>query len=180
MLYDLGPDRVRTQGEACFVAPQAVVIGRVTLGRDASVWFNAVIRADAEDIVIGDRSNVQDGAVLHADPGSPLILAEDVTIGHMAMVHGCRIGRQSLIGIGSVILNDAVIGQRCLVGARSLITEGKRFPDGVLIVGAPARVVRDLTEQEVSNIERVARHYVENGRRYRRDFRVAEHAAGPG
>jgi carbonic anhydrase/acetyltransferase-like protein (isoleucine patch superfamily) len=170
MLYDLPGFGIETQGDAYYVAPQAVVIGRVRLGRDASIWFNAVVRGDSEAIVIGDCSNVQDGAVLHADPGSPLILAEEVTIGHMAMVHGCRIGRRSLVGIGSVILNDAVIGERCLVGARSLITEGKKFPDGVLIVGAPARVVRELTEQEMSRLALTAEHYVENGRRYRREL----------
>jgi carbonic anhydrase/acetyltransferase-like protein (isoleucine patch superfamily) len=170
MLYDLPGFEIETQGDDYYVAPQAVVVGRVRLGRDASIWFNAVVRGDSEAIVIGDRSNIQDGAVLHADPGSPLILAEDVTVGHMAMVHGCRIGRQSLIGIGSVILNDAVIGERCLVGARALITERKQFPDGVLIVGAPARVLRELTEQEMNALLITADHYVENGRRYRREL----------
>lgn len=173
MRYSLGPHDVEDQGSA-FVAPNASVIGRVTLGIDSSVWFAAVIRGDTEDISIGARSNVQDGAVLHADPGSPLVIGEDVTIGHKAMLHGCTIGEASLIGIGAIVLNNASIGPESLVGANALVTEGKRFPPRSLIVGAPAKILRELTEQEVAKFRNSAKHYVDNGKRYAASLSKAE------
>lgn len=149
-----------------WVAPDAAVIGRVRIAPGVSIWFNVVIRGDVEDIHIGPDSNIQDGSVLHADPGQPLMIGRGVTIGHLAMVHGCTIGDNSLIGIGAVVLNGAVIGRDSLVGARALVTEGKQFPDGVLILGAPAKVVRDLTAEEIANNRRIAENYLGNGRRY--------------
>ena len=151
---------------AVWLAPSADIIGDVRLGEDASVWFQAVLRADNEPMIIGARSNIQDGSVLHSDPGAPLTVGEDVTVGHKVVLHGCTIGDNSLIGIGAIILNRAVIGRDCLVGAGSLIPEGKVFPDGVLLLGSPARVVRELTQAEKEKLRRSAQHYVENGRRF--------------
>jgi carbonic anhydrase/acetyltransferase-like protein (isoleucine patch superfamily) len=170
MLYDLGEHRVQTVGNEFFVAPSAAVIGRVQLGRDASVWFGAVVRGDGNDIRIGDRSNVQDAAVIHIDSDAPCTIGHDVTIGHAAVVHGCTVGDFCLIGIGATILSHAVIGNYCLVGAGALITERKRFEDGSLILGAPARRARALTEQEMRSLEASAAHYVAQGQRYRRDL----------
>ena len=149
-----------------WIAPDAQVVGNVRLGVDSSVWFGAVIRGDNDPISIGARSNIQDGSVLHSDPGSPLTIGEGVTVGHKVTLHGCEIGDNSLIGIGSVILNRAVIGRDSIVGAGSLVTEGKVFPDGVLIVGSPARVVRELTVEQIKGLRRSAVHYVDNARRF--------------
>jgi carbonic anhydrase/acetyltransferase-like protein (isoleucine patch superfamily) len=170
VLYDLGQNRVQTVGDEFFVAPSAAVIGRVVLGRDASVWFGAVLRGDSNDIRIGDRSNVQDTAVIHVDSDAPTTVGHDVTIGHSAVVHGCTVGDFSLIGIGATILSHAVIGKYCLVGAGALITERKQFADGSLIIGAPARRARDLTELEMRALEESAAHYVAQGQRYRREL----------
>ncbi|MDX1403069.1 MAG: gamma carbonic anhydrase family protein [Woeseiaceae bacterium] len=158
-------------GDGQFVADTAAVIGRVKLGSCASIWFNAVVRGDNEWIVIGDRSNVQDGSVLHADEGVPLTLGKDVTVGHKAMLHGCTIGDNSLIGIGSIVLNHAKVGRNCIVGANSLLTENKEFPDGVLILGSPAKVLRELTDEEIRYNAWSAEHYVENARRFSADLR---------
>lgn len=164
-IYRLGDDSPRLAAGA-WVAETAQVIGRVALGADASVWFGAVLRGDNEWITLGARSNVQDGSVLHTDMGSPLTLGDDVTVGHQAMLHGCMVGDGSLIGIQAVVLNGARIGKACLVGAGALVTEGKEFPDGSLIVGSPAKLLRPLTEQELARMARGAAHYVENARRY--------------
>lgn len=153
-----------------WIAPSASVIGRVTLKKNVSVWFGAVVRGDVESIIIGENSNVQDGSVLHADPGYPLSIGPGVTVGHMAMLHGCEIGSNSLIGIGAVVLNGAKIGRNCLIGARALITEGKVIPDGSLVVGAPGRVVRTLTEDEIKGLTVSADHYVANWKRYASAF----------
>lgn len=150
-----------------YVAPNATVIGRVRLGAGASVWFNAVIRGDNEPITVGARSNVQDAAVLHADPGYPLTLGEGVSIGHQAMLHGCTVGDNSLIGIQAVVLNGAVIGRDSLVGACALVTEGKSFPDRSLIVGAPARAIRTLSDDEVAGLRRNADVYSMRSGQYR-------------
>ncbi|SEL89661.1 Carbonic anhydrase or acetyltransferase, isoleucine patch superfamily [Sphingomonas palmae] len=147
-----------------WVAPSADVVGDVTLGEDVSVWFRAVIRADNTPIPIGARSNVQEGAMLHSDPGSPLTIGEDVTIGHHAILHGCTIGHRVLIGMGATVLNGAVIADDCLVGAGALVTEGKTFPPGSLIVGSPAKAVRPLDERAITMLKVSAAHYVENGR----------------
>lgn len=149
--------------ESAFIAAEATLIGMVTLGERASVWPGAVVRADDEPISIGEASNVQEGAVLHADPGFPLRIASNVTVGHQAMLHGCTIGEQSLIGIQAVVLNGAVIGKHCLVGAGAIVTEGKNFPDGSLILGAPAKVVRQLSEEEIARLLASAASYVERG-----------------
>ncbi|HET8699698.1 MAG TPA: gamma carbonic anhydrase family protein [Gammaproteobacteria bacterium] len=170
MLYDFGPHRVQTVGDELFVAPSAAVIGRVWLGRDASVWFGTVIRGDGNDIRIGDRSNVQDNAVVHVDSDAPVSIGNSVTIGHAAVVHGCTVGDFSLIGINATILSHAVIGKYCLVGAGALITERKQFPDRSLIIGAPARRLRELTDAEVQMLEHSAEHYVQQGRRYRSEL----------
>ena len=153
-----------------WLAPGAHVIGDVRIGEDVSVWFGTVIRADNEPILIGARSNIQDLCVLHSDPGSPLTIGEGVTVGHKVMLHGCTIGDNSLIGIGAIILNRARIGANSLVGAGALVTEGKDFPDGVLIMGAPARVVRELTAEQIEGLKRSADHYVANGRRFAKDL----------
>jgi len=151
----------------CFVAPDANLIGRVRLDEDASVWFGATLRGDNEWITIGARSNVQDGSVLHTDIGSPLDIGEDVTIGHSVILHGCTIGAGSLIGMGATILNGAKIGKFCIVGANALVPENREYPDYSLIVGAPAKVTRQLDEAAQQRLLVSAAHYVENGRRYR-------------
>lgn len=160
-------DGARPQlGERVFVAPGARLIGRCRLGDDASVWFNAVLRGDLEAIEIGARSNVQDGAVLHTDFGFPCLVAEDVTIGHGAIVHGASIGRGALIGMGAVVLTGARVGERALVAAGALVPEGKEIPPGWLAMGVPARPVRELTAEELERMERGTRHYVEAKDRY--------------
>ena len=165
MIYDLGSDRVEMDDES-WVAPGAIVIGKVILRKDASVWFGAVLRGDNEPITIGEGSNVQDGAVLHTDPGEPLTLGRDVTIGHKAMLHGCTVGDGSLIGIGAVVLNSAQIGKGCLIGAGALIPERKVIPDGSLVVGSPGKVIRELTEEQQAGLKGNAAFYVANWRKY--------------
>ena len=161
----------RPASGACWIAPGAVLVGRVVLKEDASVWFNAVLRGDNEPITIGEDSNVQDGAVLHTDMGSPLTLGRKVTVGHLAMLHGCEVGDGSLIGIGAVVLNGARIGSNCLIGAGALITEGKTIPDGSLVMGSPGRVVRTLSPEQIQGLALSAQHYVQNWKRYARDLR---------
>jgi carbonic anhydrase/acetyltransferase-like protein (isoleucine patch superfamily) len=164
-LYQLDDQRPQL-GAGAWVADSAQLIGQVELGEDASVWFGAILRGDAERLRVGRGSNVQDGSVLHADPGFPLILGEHVSIGHQVMLHGCSVGDGTLIGIQAVVLNGAKIGRHCLVGAGALITEGKEFPDGSMILGAPAKVVRQLTAEQVAGLQRIAEHYVENAKRF--------------
>lgn len=149
-----------------WVAPDAHVIGRVRLGIDVGIWFGAVLRGDNEPIVIGDRSNIQEGAMLHTDPGCPLTIGPDCTIGHHAIIHGATIGANSLVGMGATILNGARIGANCLIGANALVTERKEFPDGSLIVGAPAKALRTLDAAAIESIRQSAAHYVENWRRF--------------
>jgi carbonic anhydrase/acetyltransferase-like protein (isoleucine patch superfamily) len=153
--------------ESAWVADSAQVMGNVELGEDASVWFGVVIRGDTECITIGRGSNIQDASVLHADVGKPLTVGNNVTVGHKVMLHGCTIGDGSLIGIGAVVLNGAKIGKGCIVGAGALVTEGKEFPDGSMIIGSPAKVVRELTEQQQAGLTLSALHYIENARRFR-------------
>lgn len=164
-VYQLGewqPD----VADSAWVAESAQVIGRVTLAEDVSIWFNAVLRGDSDTLTVRAGSNIQDGSVLHADHGFPLTLGEGVTVGHQVMLHGCTVGDCSLIGIGAVVLNGARIGKNCLVGAGSLVTEGKEFPDGSLIMGSPAKVVRQLTPEQMAGLKASADHYIANGRRY--------------
>jgi carbonic anhydrase/acetyltransferase-like protein (isoleucine patch superfamily) len=165
-IYEL--DGVAPQlGDGAWVADSAQVLGAVVLGKDASVWFGTVIRGDTETIRIGAGSNIQDGSVLHADTGKPLVIGDHVTVGHKVMLHGCSVGDGSLIGIGAVVLNGAVIGKGCLVGAGSLVTEGKQFPDGSMIMGSPAKVVRQLEPHQLQALHMSAMHYVENARRFK-------------
>ncbi len=165
MFYDLEDKKPKNSGEN-WVAPNATIIGDVTLEKNSSVWFNAVIRGDNENIHVGEGSNVQDGSVLHTDPGCPLRIGKDVTIGHIVMLHGCTIGDNSLVGIGAVILNNVKIGKNCIIGAKALITENKEIPDNSLVVGAPGRVVRKLTDEEIGKITENAKHYQDNWKRY--------------
>lgn len=171
MLYQLGDARVKAEG-AHFVAESAMVIGNVLLKEGASVWFNAVIRGDNELITIGDGSNVQDGSVLHTDPGFPLTIGANVTIGHKVMLHGCTIGDNSLIGINAIVLNGAKIGKNCLVGAGALVTEGKEIPDNSMVLGAPGKVVRELSPQQAEGLRMSALHYVQNGARFAKELSV--------
>jgi carbonic anhydrase/acetyltransferase-like protein (isoleucine patch superfamily) len=166
-IYRLGDDSPRI-ADSAWVADSAQVIGRVELAEDSSVWFGAILRGDNEWMRIGHGSNVQDGTVMHSDPGFPLTIGADVTIGHQVMLHGCTIGDGSLIGIQAVVLNGARIGRHCLVGAGALVTEGKEFPDGSLIVGSPAKAVKQLSPEQFERMKHAARHYVENAQRYRR------------
>ena len=158
-------------GEGVWVADSAQVIGDVVLGAHASVWFGAVIRGDNETIRIGRNTNVQDLSVLHSDRGQPLTLGDNITIGHQVMLHGCTIGDESLIGIGAVVLNGAKIGRNCLVGAGALVTEGKEFPDGSMIIGSPAKAVRELSPEHIEGLRQSARHYMDNARRFQSGLR---------
>ena len=153
--------------ESAWVADNAQVMGNVELAEGASVWFGVVIRGDTETITIGRGSNIQDLSVLHADVGLPLVVGENVTVGHKVMLHGCTIGDESLIGIGAVVLNGAKIGRHCLVGAGALVTEGKEFPEGSMIIGSPAKAVRQLTPEQIEGLKWSAKHYVDNARRFR-------------
>ncbi|GAB7534698.1 gamma carbonic anhydrase family protein [Burkholderia sp. 3C] len=159
-IYKLGED-APTIHESVFVADSAAIIGKVVLEENASVWFGATIRGDNEPIVVGAGSNVQESAVLHTDPGCPLTIAPNVTIGHQAMLHGCTIGEGSLIGIQAVVLNRAVIGRNCLVGAGAVVTEGKTFPDNSLILGAPAKVVRTLSDKDIAGMHANTQNYAQ-------------------
>ena len=170
MKYRLGDARVEAHPES-WIAPTAAVIGKVRLDKGASVWFGAVLRGDNELIHIGENSNVQDGSVMHTDMGFPLTLGKSVTVGHNVMMHGCTVDDYSLIGINAVILNNAVVGKQCIIGANTLIPEGKVIPDRSLVVGAPGRIVRQLTDEELARIARGNQHYVENWQRYRREMR---------
>lgn len=165
-IYRLDGDEPVVPASA-WVADSAQVMGRVRLGEHASVWFGAVLRGDNEWMHVGDQSNIQDGAVLHSDAGSPLVIGRGVTVGHQAMVHGCTLHDGCLIGIQAVILNGAVIGANCLVGAGAVVTEGKVFPEGSLILGAPAKVVRLLSPADITRINGAAGRYMANAARYR-------------
>lgn len=158
-------------GPGAWVADSAQVIGKVTLEENASVWFGTVVRGDTEHLHIGRGSNVQDGSVLHADAGVPLRIGEDVTVGHKVMLHGCTVGDGSLIGIGAVVLNHARIGKNCLVGAGALVTEGKEFPDGSMILGSPAKAVKQLSPEQIEGLRRIAQHYVDNAALYRQGLK---------
>ena len=150
-----------------WIAESAEVMGNVTLGANASVWFGCVLRGDTESMTIGEGSNIQDLTVMHADHGLPLTIGKHVTVGHKVMLHGCTIGDESLIGIGAIVLNGARIGKNCLVGAGSLVTEGKEFPDGSMIMGTPAKVVRQLTLEQIEGLRLSAQHYIDNARMFR-------------
>jgi carbonic anhydrase/acetyltransferase-like protein (isoleucine patch superfamily) len=174
-IYALG-DRTPRFGEGSWVAHNATVIGAVDAGSDVSIWYNVVIRGDNDPITIGDGTNIQDGSVLHNDKGVPLTIGKHVTVGHMAMLHGCTIGDGSLIGINAVILNKAVIGKNCIVGANALIPEGKVIPDRSLVVGSPGRVIRELSDAEIEHLKWNASHYVDNARLYSTELRAVDPA----
>ncbi len=176
-IYALADADLEVEDETAFwVAPTAVLIGRVVLKRNASIWWGAVLRGDNEPILVGENSNVQDGSVLHTDHGAPLTIGKDVTIGHQVMLHGCTIADTSLIGIKATVLNHASIASFCLVGAHALVTERKTFEEGSLITGAPARATRSLDDQQRQIIQFSAHHYVENWKRYKRDLKPSRFA----
>jgi carbonic anhydrase/acetyltransferase-like protein (isoleucine patch superfamily) len=173
-IYTLGERKVVIHGEECFIADNATVIGSVVLHQQASVWFNAVVRGDSEIITIGERTNIQDAAVLHADPGFPLTLGKNVSVGHQAMLHGCSVGDGSLVGIGAIILNGAVIGRGCIIGAGAVIPEGKNYPDGVLVLGAPGKIMRELEPEEKEGLLENAGIYVRRSKLYREKLETRE------
>ena len=167
MIIDLGDKKLKTADDNFWIAPNASVIGEVNLERDASIWFNAILRADNEPITIGEGSNVQDGAIIHTDPGYACNIGKKVTVGHMAMLHGCSIGDGSLIGIGSVVLNGAKIGRNCIIGSKALVTEGMEVPDGSMVLGIPGKIKKTLTEEEQSVVPLGAEHYIDNYKKYK-------------
>jgi carbonic anhydrase/acetyltransferase-like protein (isoleucine patch superfamily) len=169
-VYQLGEHTPEIH-ETAWVADSAEVIGRVAMAEGASVWFGAVVRGDVEDIRIGRNSNIQDNSVLHADSGMPLTIGDNVTVGHHVMLHGCTVGDGALIGIRSVVLNGARIGRNCIVGAGSVVTEGKSFPDGTLILGVPAKVVRELDPEQIAMMQHGASHYVGNAQRFKAELK---------
>jgi carbonic anhydrase/acetyltransferase-like protein (isoleucine patch superfamily) len=169
-IYSLGELAPQIAPDA-WVADNATVIGSVLVESKASIWFNCLVRGDSDLITIGEGANIQDGSVLHTDPGILLTIGRNVTVGHMVMLHGCQIGDGALIGIGSIILNRAVIGKNCLIGANTLIPEGKTIPDRSLVMGSPGKIVRELSDEEVARVLQTSAHYVENAQRYRSQLR---------
>ena len=167
MFYDLKDKKPQNSGEN-WVAPNATIIGDVTLEKNSSIWFNAVLRGDIENIHIGEGSNIQDGSILHTDPGCPLKIGKDVTVGHLVMLHGCIIEDDCLIGIGSTILNKAKIGKNSIIGANALVTENKVIPERSLVLGSPGKIVRQVTEEEIKSIKENADHYVANYKKYKK------------
>lgn len=178
MIYRLGERRLEARTSRYWIAPNATVIGSVTLGDNASIWFNAVLRADNDTITLGDNTNVQDGAVLHVDPGTPLTLGQGVTVGHHVMLHGCEIGDNSLIGINAVVLNRAKIGRNCIIGANALVPEGMEVPDNSLVLGSPGKVVKEIGDKHRAMLVAGWQHYVEHARHYERDLHPDERFAG--
>lgn len=170
MRYRLGDRSIEIRGEDYFIADTAVVIGSVAMENNVSIWFNAVVRGDVDQITIGENTNIQDGSVLHTDAGIQLTIGRNVTVGHKAMLHGCEIGDNTLVGINSVILNRAKIGKNCIIGANALIPEGKVIPDNSMVLGSPGKVVKELSEQQIKAIEMSALHYVQNFKRYKQQL----------
>jgi carbonic anhydrase/acetyltransferase-like protein (isoleucine patch superfamily) len=177
VIYSLGDRKVEIKGE-CFIADNATLIGSVTVGVDASIWFNVVARGDEDAIIIGDKSNIQDGTVLHADAGAPLTIGTGVIVGHKAMLHGCTVGDFTLVGINAVVLNGAKIGKHCLIGANALVPENMEIPDGSMVLGSPARIKRQLPVEMQEVLELQAQHYVNNGRRFNKDLKKDERFDG--
>ena len=172
MIYKLGEHEIEITGEDFYVAESASVIGKVRLANDTSVWFGAVLRGDNESITVGENTNVQECAVIHTDPGFPCILGSNVTIGHQAMLHGCQVGDNSLIGINAVVLNGAKIGRNCLIGANALVTENQEIPEGSLVIGSPAKPIKQLTTAQIQKLKESAEHYVTRFKRFKRDLSV--------
>lgn len=173
-IYSIGERRVELRGAHHFIAHNATLAGSIALENEVSIWFGVVIRADNDQIRIGEASNVQDGSVLHVDPGFPMTLGRRVTIGHKVMLHGCTVGDGSLVGINSVVMNGARIGRGSLVGANTLISEGKEIPDGVLVLGSPGKIVRELRQEEQDELLKIARGYVERSKHFNRNLREQE------
>lgn len=170
MKFELSNKRLKL-AEHCWIAPTANVIGDVTLENESSIWFNAVLRGDIENITVGEGSNVQDNCVLHTDNGIPLKVGSYVTIGHLVMLHGCTIGDNSLIGISATVLNSAVVGKNCIIGANSLVPERKVIPDNSLVMGSPGKVVRQVSEEEVKSIKENANRYIRNWKNYQQNLK---------
>jgi carbonic anhydrase/acetyltransferase-like protein (isoleucine patch superfamily) len=170
-LFSIGERRVELRGEHHFIAYDATIVGSVILEANANIWFKVVIRADNDQVTIGEGTNIQDGSVLHVDPGYPMNLARRVTIGHKVMLHGCTIGEGTLVGINSVVMNGARIGRNSLIGANTLISEGKEVPDGVLVLGSPGKIVRDLKQEEKDYLLKIAQGYVDRSLLYKRELR---------
>lgn len=173
MIYKLG-DRQLEAGDNVWIADNATVIGSVVLGNNVSIWFNCVLRADNDVIRIGDDSNIQDGSVLHIDPGTPLTIGKGVTVGHKVMLHGCEIGDYCLIGINAVVLNRVKIGKNCIIGANALVPEGMEIPDNSLVLGSPAKVIKPISDGQRMMLQMSAIHYVENGKRYAKELVIDE------
>ena len=169
MIYSLGSKKP-VPGKNCFIAENATLVGEVHLADNVSIWFNAVLRADSSPITIGENSNIQDGTVCHGEKDHPLTVGKNVTVGHKAMIHGCTIGDNCIIGINSVVMNGAVIGDNCIIGSGALVTEGKIIPPGSLVLGAPGKVVKEVSDAQREMIADSARHYVENGLRYNKEL----------
>ncbi len=172
MKYSLSEKEVQIVGEDYFIADNATVIGSVIIHNDVSIWFNVVIRGDNDPITIGDGTNIQDGVVIHTDEGIPVNIGKDVTVGHQAMLHGCTIGDNSLIGINAVILNHAKIGKNCIIGANCLITQGKEIPDNSMVLGSPGKIVREVTEEEINELKHSAEHYIQNYKRFKKELEI--------
>ena len=171
MIYSLGERKLKIVGEDYFIAENATVIGSVVIHNDVSIWFNAVLRGDNEPLVIEEGSNIQDGVVIHTDEGIPFRIGKGVTVGHQAMLHGCDIGDNSLIGINSVVLNTARIGKNCIIGANSLITHNTEIPDNSMVLGSPGKVIREVTEKEIEYLRFSAEHYVANFKRFKKELK---------
>lgn len=171
-IFSIGDRRPEFRGTHHFVAHDATLVGSITVDNEVSIWFQVVIRAENDHVRLGEGCNVQDGSVLHVDPGFPLTLERMVTIGHKVMLHGCTIGEGSLIGINSVVMNGAHIGKGSLIGANTLIPEGRKIPDGVLVLGSPGKIVRELSQEERGNLVKIAHGYIERSRWYKREFRA--------
>ncbi|MEH6605373.1 MAG: gamma carbonic anhydrase family protein [Pseudomonadales bacterium] len=174
MIYKLKGKSLSLEGEGHFIAPNASLVGDIVLGANVSIWFNVVIRAENDQVRIGENSNIQDGSVLHVDPGCPINIGKNVTVGHKAMIHGCTVGDGSLIGINAVVLNGAKIGKGCIVGANALVTEGMEVPDGSMVLGSPAKVKKMVDEAGQQGLRWGASHYVENGARYNAELEEDE------
>jgi len=173
MIFHLGKHRPNIS-ETSFIAPTATIIGNADIADNTSIWFNVVIRADMDKVTIGENSNIQDGSILHVDEGFPINIASNVTVGHKVMLHGCTIGEGSLIGMNAVVLNGANIGKNCLIGANALVTENMQIPDGSLVIGSPAKVVKQLDEKSQTMLAKSAEHYVHNGQRYKEELKLVE------
>ena len=167
MIYEL-EKHVPNIDPECWVAPNAIIIGKVQLKKNSNIWFNTVLRGDVDQITIGENTNIQDGSIIHTDPGCPTIVGNGVTVGHMVMLHGCEIADDCLIGIGSTILNKTKIGKNCIIGANALVTENKVIPERSLVLGSPGKIVRQVTDEEIEHIKENARDYVENFKKYKK------------